>query len=100
MGEYDDTSNVLREYAYLGDMPVGVLTKNEVLIDTGDGTSTGSWTASTEGEGYLGSNLRYAAAGSGESAWTWAPTVPEANTYHVFARLPVQAFSSATNAPY
>jgi len=65
IAETDSTGAVIREYAWLGSLPIGEFTNasagtppDQIQIDNTDaGASfTGSWTTATAGSGYIGSN--------------------------------------------
>jgi RHS repeat-associated protein len=74
---------------------------SEIVIDNTDpGASTqGSWSATSWGSGYYGTNIRYRPAGSGANTFTWTPSLTDAGRYKVYAFW--QALSDRpTNAPY
>nr|WP_240973931.1 DNRLRE domain-containing protein [Nonomuraea sp. FMUSA5-5] len=78
--------------------------------DTGQVTTTGTWTLSGSGsssnivgpqsvaEGFVGYDYATAPAGKGQSAFTWNLTTPSDGTYKVQVRYPTGA--TATNATY
>ena len=94
----------MREYVYMGDMVIGVLTNNAYVMDnTSTGTTVvGTWATVNNSQsnptGY-GTNYRTHAAGTGANSFTWTPTVPVAGSYRVYARW-VAGTDRATNATY
>ena len=104
LGEYNYSGNPIREYVYLGDLPVGVLTDNAYVLDnTGTGTAlVGTWASVSN---YSGNSTGYDfdyrthAAGSGSSSFTWTPTLPASAVYQVYARW-ATGTDRATNATY
>ncbi|RVX40557.1 RHS repeat-associated protein [Nonomuraea polychroma] len=79
--------------------------------DTGQVTTTGTWTLGTGGssasnivgpqstaEGFVGYDYATAPAGTGQSAFTWNLTTPTDGTYKVQVQYPTGA--TATNAKY
>ena len=73
----------------------------EVVVDNSAATVVGSWTASTNpaAGAFRGADWLYHAAGTGANSVTWAPAIPAAGRYTVYARWTVNA-NRATNAPY
>jgi YD repeat-containing protein len=100
IGEYG--MDPQREYVYLGEMLVGVLTNNAYVLDNSATTTTvvgtwpTSWAAYTTGYGV---NFRTHAAGTGTSTFTWTPTLPASGSYRVYTRW-VAGADRATNSTY
>jgi hypothetical protein len=70
-----------------------------VIVDNLDADFTGSWTASTSVAGYYGSNYHLHDAGTGTDTATFAPDLPVAGNYDVYAWWSASAVR-ASNAPY
>ncbi len=99
IGDYQGSS-AIREYVYLGDIPIAVLADNPSVIDNG-GTGfsvAGTW-SSTTGSDALGGGYLYRAAGTGANSATWAPSSLPSGGYNVYARW-VSNTDRATNATY
>ncbi|MFC5833981.1 DNRLRE domain-containing protein [Nonomuraea insulae] len=93
-------------------VPLGLDVVLEDNSDTGQVTSTGSWTLAsgttsasnitgpqvTASTGFVGYDYATAPAGTGTSSFTWNLTTPAAGTYKVAVRYPSGA--TATNAEY
>jgi hypothetical protein len=73
-----------------------------IVIDNPAATFVGSWsTYSSDPEiwWFYGDDFRYKDAGTGSSTATWAPDIPQAGTYSVYAWWTANA-NRASNAPY
>src|SRR5262249_48607411 len=105
LGDYSGLNIPAREYIYMGDIPVGVLTTNEVVMDnSGTGTTVvGTWATVTDGSSgtAIGTNYRTHAAGTGSSSFTWTPggLGSTAQSTRIYARW-VAGSDRATNATY
>jgi RHS repeat-associated protein len=103
LGEYDTgLGNPIREYIYLGDMLVGVLTNNAYVLDNTATATTvvGTWpTVMTGYTTVYGNSFRTHVAGTGTDSFTWTPTLPSSGSYRVYARW-VAGTDRATNATY
>ncbi len=102
IGEYGSGSATVpvREYVYMGDMLVGVLTNNAYVIDNTATTTAvvGTWPTGG-GQTAFGSSFRTHAAGTGTNSFTWTPTLPSSGSYRVYSRW-VAGADRATNATY
>ena len=102
LGEYSQGNLLepIREYVYLDDMPVAVLTNNAYVLDN---TGTGIAVVGTWPTGYastsIGGSFRYHAGGTGTNSVTWTPTLPASAVYKVYARW-TAGTDRATNATY
>jgi RHS repeat-associated protein len=102
LGEYSSTGQAQQEVVWLGDMPLAILTSEEIVRDntqTGTGTNTsytGTWGTATTPYGYYGTNYRTAAkdTSTNPAKATWRPNAP-AGTYKVYARWPGNTTHSA-----
>jgi PKD repeat protein len=80
---------------YINVLPIEIIDDN-----TGDNFSvSGAWSASTAYPGYLGSNYRWKAKGTGAYSATWYFDVTLPGTYKVYAWWSA-ASGRASNAPY
>ncbi|MEV1168874.1 DNRLRE domain-containing protein [Nonomuraea sp. NPDC049784] len=93
-------------------VPLGLDVVMNDNSDTGQTTTTGTWTLGTGGSsasnivgpqaepttGFVGYDYATAPAGTGQSSFTWNLTTPTAGTYKVQVRYPSGA--TATNAKY
>jgi RHS repeat-associated protein len=99
LGEYNSNGVATREYVWLGDMPLAVLSTTETLRDntTASTTYVGTWGTATTPTGFYGSNYRThpaEASPSGDNVtWNLATST---GTYRVYARWPANATHSAT----
>lgn len=104
LGEFSDLNIPVREYVYIGDMPVGVLTNNALVLDNPNTATAvvGTWATVSNNPanptGY-GGNFRTHAAGAGADSFTWTPTLATAGSYRIYARWAAGA-DRATNARY
>jgi RHS repeat-associated protein len=102
LGEYDSSGNATREYVWLGDMPLAVLTRSETIRDNPAGTNTvyvGTWTTASTPTGFYGGNYHtHPAATASTSSVTWNLALAT-GTYKVYARWP-QNSTHSTQAKY
>lgn len=73
-GEYDASSNALKQYVWLADTPVLLLTNaaEQRIVDNSDTASVtivGSCATATSPAGFIGANLRTHAAASGSDSF-------------------------------
>ncbi len=101
LGEYTSAGLATKEYVWLGEIPIAVLTRSETIRDnnaTGSTATTyiGTWGTATTPYGYYGSNYRtYPAEAASSSSATWNLAVAT-GTYKVYARWPANTTHSAT----
>jgi len=72
------------------------------LVDNSDfnnTSSTGTWSASTSGSGYVGYNYQTHAAGTGTDAFTWNLNIPADGNYTVYVKYP-SVSGAATNSSF
>ena len=102
LGEYTPTSQStpIREYVWLGDIPVAVLTHNAYVLDNaGTGVSlVGTWPLTQNVNGYGFSYLSHA-AGTGTNSVTWTPALASGGSYRIYARW-TDGADRAGNATY
>ncbi|TBW58737.1 hypothetical protein EZI54_02380 [Marinobacter halodurans] len=94
IAESQPDGTVVREYVYVNDQPVAVLSNDgssgsaELIIDNTDSrtSSTGSWSHSSTETGFYGDDYQWALSGDGSAAFHWQPGLTETATYTVYAR--------------
>ncbi|WP_075018058.1 DNRLRE domain-containing protein [Actinacidiphila rubida] len=80
-------------------VPVGLNVEMVDNSDTQNVAATGTWSTSSTGTGYDGSNYQSHASGSGTDAFTWNLNIPQDGNYTVYAQYPSVA-GAATAAGY
>ena len=100
LGEYNGSAVATREYVWLGDVPLAVLTTTETLRDNNAGGATattyvGTWATATTPTGFYGSDYRtHVAQASSPDSVTWN-LATGTGTYKVYARWPANSTHSA-----
>jgi RHS repeat-associated protein len=101
LGEYNSNGVATREYVWLGDMPLAVLSTTETLRDnTAASTSyVGTWGTASTPTGFYGSNYRtHPAQAASPDSVTWN-LATATGTFKVYARWPANGTHS-THAVY
>jgi RHS repeat-associated protein len=101
LGEYNSNGVATREYVWLGEMPLAVLSTTETLRDnTAASTSyVGTWGTASTPTGFYGSNYRtHPAQAASPDSVTWN-LATSTGTFKVYARWPANGTHS-THAVY
>jgi hypothetical protein len=56
---------------------------NQIILDNGAATYTGTWTTSNSAAGRYGPDYRWASTGTAQARAMWTPNIPSAGTYQV-----------------
>ena len=98
LGEYNSNGVATREYVWLGDMPLAVLSTTETVRDNPAGTNVvyvGTWATATTPTGFYGSNYQtHPAQAASPDSVTWN-LATATGTYKVYARWPANSTHSA-----
>jgi len=80
-------------------VPTGLATELVDDSDFNNTTSTGTWTASSAGTGFVGPGYQTHAPGTGTDTFTWSLNVPQHGNYTVYVKYPAVS-GAATNASF
>ncbi len=80
-------------------VPTGLATELVDDSDFNNTTSTGTWTTSSAGTGFVGPGYQTHAPGAGTDTFTWNLNIPQDGNYTVYVKYPAVS-GAATNASF